>query len=75
LTTFTLTLDLAGHEHPENPTAQHAKVREMLGLAIQAVGAGTKRHGDLTIPSWDHARNTGGHVKIGSWEFSDAKKG
>jgi hypothetical protein len=69
--TFTLSIDLTDHQHPGNQAAQHAKVREWLGLTIQAIGAGTKRKGELTIPSFDPHRNVGGHVKIGSWEFVD----
>ena len=70
---FILRLDLTDHQHPGNPAAEHAKVREQLGLAMQAIGAGTKRSGDLTIPSFDPHRNVGGHVKIGSWEFTETR--
>jgi hypothetical protein len=75
MTDFILRLDLTDHQHPENRAAEHAKVREWLGLAINAIGAGTKRQGDLTIPSFDPRSNVGGHVKIGSWEFTDDQKG
>jgi hypothetical protein len=68
---FILRLDLTDHQHPGNLAAEHAKVRELLGLASQAIGAGTNRKGELTIPSFDPHRNVGGHIKIGSWEFTD----
>jgi hypothetical protein len=72
MTTFTLTLDLADHGHPGS--AQPAKVCEMLRVAIQAIGSDYRqRAGELTIPSFDPHRNVGGHVKIGSWEFTETR--
>jgi hypothetical protein len=68
---FILRLDLTDHQHPENRAAEHAKVRTWLALAAQAIGAGSNRSGELTIPSFDPHRNVGGHVKIGSWAFID----
>ena len=71
MTIFTLTLDLTGHEHPANPAAQHAKVRELLGLAVQAIGSGPGRKGDLTVPVWNASEGVSRHVTIGSWEFTE----
>jgi hypothetical protein len=73
--TFTLSLDLTDHEHPGNPAAQHAKVREWLGLAMQAIGSDLKRKGELTIPCWDASLGVNHHAPIGSWEFTDAGPG
>lgn len=70
---FILRLDLTDHQHPDNLTAEHAKVREWLGLAIHAIGSNLKRQGELTIPSFDPRSNAGGHVKIGSWEFTKTR--
>jgi hypothetical protein len=74
-TEFVLRLDLANHRHPENLAAEHAKVREMLDLASRAIGSNSKRSGELTTPTWDASRSTGGHAVIGSWEFIDDQKG
>jgi hypothetical protein len=68
---FILRIDLTDHQHPGNQAAQHAKVRELLGLASHAVGANSGRKGDLTVPGFDPSSNTGGHVKVGSWKFED----
>jgi hypothetical protein len=68
---FILRLDLTDHQHPENLAAEHAKVRELLGLASQAIGANSGRKGELTTPTWDASRSTGGHAVIGSWEFTN----
>jgi hypothetical protein len=48
-------------------------VRSWLALASQAVGSNSNRRGDLTIPVFDPHRNVGGHVKIGSWEFTETE--
>lgn len=66
---FILRLNLTDHQHPENRAAEHAKVRELLGLAMQAVGSSPKRNGELKIPRWDVSRGVNEAVTIGSWEF------
>jgi hypothetical protein len=71
MTDFVLKIDLSEHGHPGNLPAQHARVREMLDFAKQAIGANSNRRGDLTIPVFDPSSNTGGHAVIGSWAFED----
>jgi len=72
---FILRIDLTDHQHPGNLAAEHALVRECLNLASRAIGSNSNRQGDLTIPTFDPHRSVGGHVKIGSWEFTDDQKG
>jgi hypothetical protein len=63
VTTFTLTLDLSDHEHPENPRAQRSFILQMLILAGQAIGASEAMAGELT------AGGAFAQQKIGSWEL------
>jgi hypothetical protein len=70
---FVLRLDLTDHQHPGNQAALHAKVREWLALAMQAIGSGSARKGDLTIPLWDGGQGVSRHVKIGEWQFNDTR--
>ena len=72
MSAFILRLDLSDHaQHGDNLPAQHAKVRQWLGLAIQAIGGNSARSGDLTVPIFDPATNTGRHAKVGTWTFTD----
>jgi hypothetical protein len=71
MTKFILELDLSNHEH--HHAARQAVVREMLGLAIQAVGSNPKRKGELTMPIWDASQSVNRHVTIGSWEFNETR--
>jgi hypothetical protein len=71
VTEFVLKLDLSNHEH--HPAAQQAIVREILGLAIQAIGSNPKRRGDLTMPIWDVGQGVNRHVTIGSWKFNETR--
>jgi hypothetical protein len=68
---FILRLDLTEHQHPGNLPAEHAKVRELLALAAQAIGSSLKRQGELTIPRFDPDSGVSDGFKIGSWEFTD----
>jgi hypothetical protein len=68
---FILRLDLTDHRHPENLPAEHAKVREWLNLASQAIGSNSHRSGELIIPVYDPSSNVGRRAVIGSWEFTD----
>jgi hypothetical protein len=63
MTQFVLTINLEEHKHHENPAAQHAKVRQLLGIAAQALGMNTDRSGKLALVANDF---------IGSWEFQDS---
>lgn len=70
-TTFTLSIDLADHEHASNLPAQHALVRQFLGDAQQALGMSLQRRGDIT-----HTAIANGQARttiVGSWEFSEVK--
>jgi hypothetical protein len=69
MTDFVLQLDLSNHEHHQ--AAQHTVVREMLGLAIQAIGSDSRRKGDLTIPVWNASQGVNRHVTVGSWQFNE----
>ena len=69
MTTFTLRIDLSGHEH--HRTAQHALVRQWLGLAVQQLGSNLDRKGDLRIPIWNASIGASHPVTIGSWAFID----
>jgi hypothetical protein len=71
MTEFVLKLDLSNHEH--HPAAQQAIVREMLGLAIQAIGSNPKRNGELTIPLWNVQQGVNRHITVGSWEFTETE--
>jgi hypothetical protein len=66
---FILRLDLTEHQHPDNLTAEHTKVREILALAAQAIGS-SKRSGELTIPRFDPNSGVNSAFKIGSWGFT-----
>jgi hypothetical protein len=68
---FVLRLDLTDHQRPDNLTAEHAKVREMLGIAMQAIGSSPGRKGEITIPKFDPRRGISDHVAVGSWEFTE----
>jgi hypothetical protein len=70
---FVLELDLADHQHPDNRGAEHAKVREILALAAQAIGSSHDRSGELTIPHFDPRIGASRPVKIGDWRFVDDK--
>jgi hypothetical protein len=72
MTTFTLKLDLTDHQHPDNLAAEHAKVREWLNLASQAIGSNSNRRGELSIPVYDPSSNSGRRAVIGFWEFIDS---
>jgi hypothetical protein len=72
---FILRLELDNHRHPENLAAEHAVVREWLNLASHAIGSSPARKGELSTPTWDASRSTGGHAVIGSLAFIDDQKG
>jgi hypothetical protein len=67
---FILRHDLTDYQRPDNLTAEHAKVRECLGLAMQAIGSSLKRKGELVIPRLDPHSGVNSAFKIGSWEFT-----
>jgi hypothetical protein len=71
VTEFVLKLNLANHEH--HAAAQHAIVREMLGLAQQQIGSGSSRKGELTIPLWNVQQGVNRHITVGSWEFTETE--
>jgi hypothetical protein len=73
MTAFVLRLDLSSHQHPGNPAAQHALVRQMLNLAMQAIGSNLNRKGELSIPLWDASEGLSRHIAIGSWEFTETR--
>ena len=73
MTGFVLRIDLTDHQHPANPAAEHAKVREWLSLAGQAIGSGPGRKGDLTVPVWNASEGVSRHIIIGSWEFTSTE--
>jgi hypothetical protein len=71
MTEFVLRLDLSDHRHPDNLPAEHAKVREWLGLAVQQLGSNLSRKGDLRIPIWNASEGASHPVTIGSWAFTE----
>jgi hypothetical protein len=72
MTGFVLRIDLANHEHPGNHAGQHAKVCELLRLAMQQIGSDSKRRkGALTVPHFNASRGVNDVITIGSWEFTE----
>jgi hypothetical protein len=62
MTTFILTLDLSGNEHPHSPMAHRHFVSEMLGRVSQQM-SGVARQGDIVAgPAF-------GQKKVGAWRF------
>jgi hypothetical protein len=67
-TTFTLTIDLADHEHPgASWIAQHHTVVVLLDRVKQSVGSNPGRRGDITYTG--SANGQSYSTTIGSWEF------
>jgi hypothetical protein len=68
-TTFTLTIDLADHEHPGNWRAQHNTVLTLLDQVKQAIGSSPGRRGDIVYTGLAHGQSRSS--LIGSWQFGD----
>ncbi|WP_426433686.1 hypothetical protein [Bradyrhizobium genosp. P] len=65
-TTFTLKIDLAGHEQPHAPQAHRRLVAQMLDQARQSLTSSNTMRGELTIAAPGMPTKT-----LGGWEFVD----
>jgi hypothetical protein len=67
-TTFTITIDLADHEHPgADWRAQHHTVVTLLDRVKQSVGSSPGRRGDIVHTGFANGQSSS--TTIGTWEF------